>query len=75
MGRVAPLIRQQSVELPVHAAGALSQHPRWGAVMQADSRDWQDGLCGVCLLPLEQLQPLHVAPWLEERPCLVSLCL
>jgi len=44
---------------------------RWSGLRSASEPRWEAGLCGITLLPLEELEELHVVPWLEERPCLV----
>ena len=43
----------------------------WSERQQDEEPEWQEGLCGISLLPLEHLSDLHVAPWVQEKPCLV----
>lgn len=70
--RVAPQMPRHIEQIPRQATHALSEGPRWEQMRQAGSRQWQEGLCGISLLPLEQLEELHIAPWLDDRPCLVG---
>lgn len=74
--RVSPAIRQNSLRLPDQAARAISNSPQWRGWADREIGHepvWQDGLCGITLLPVEELTDLHFAPWVEDRPCLVSL--
>lgn len=70
---VAPHIPSHCDLIPVQAADALAEGPRWSELRSAEEPRWEEGLCGITLLPLEELQELHVVPWLDERPCLVLL--
>ena len=73
--RVAPLVRQQSLQIPRQASRAISNNSQWRGWNQREAHqepEWQDGLCGISLLPLDHLEELHIVPWVEDRPCLVS---
>ena len=70
--RVAPQMPRHVERLPRQTSFALSEAPRWHDLRQSRERGWQDGLCGISLLPLDQLEELHVTTWMDERPCLVG---
>lgn len=70
--RVAPQMPQHVERLPRQTSTALSEAPRWHQLRQRQERQWEDGLCSISLLPLDQLEDLHVTSWEDERPCLVN---
>lgn len=72
--RVSPLARQTSFELPRQAIRAIETSPEWRGWNQGEGYqepEWREGLCGITLLPVDELRDLHFAPWIEDRPCLV----